>query len=85
MANATRLHGAQVKRDLAAGRVELLEIVDDPLLQNMRLVDFLMALPGIGEQKADRELRRAGVSPTRRLRNASVPTVRRVLAELGRD
>jgi S13-like H2TH domain len=57
-ANRVRQERAQLKRDLAGGRLEVAEILNDPppCTQSMMVRELLLALPGIGPAKADRAL-----------------------------
>jgi hypothetical protein len=55
-ANEVRLARAQLKRDLAAGRLGLAEVLSEPpaCAQMARVRELLLAVPGIGPAKADR-------------------------------
>jgi hypothetical protein len=57
-ANEVRRARAQLKRDLAAGRVALAEVLAEPpaCAQTAKARDLLLAVPGIGPAKADRAL-----------------------------
>jgi hypothetical protein len=57
-ANEVRLARAQLKRDLAAGRVALAEVLSEPpaCTQTAKARELLLAVPGIGPAKADRAL-----------------------------
>jgi len=57
-ANEVRLARAQLKRDLAAGRVALAEVLSEPpaCAQTAKARELLLAVPGIGPAKADRAL-----------------------------
>jgi hypothetical protein len=64
LANEVRCARAQLKRDLLAGRVGLLEVLSEPpaCAENAMVRDLLLASPGIGPKRADRALTRCGIS-----------------------
>lgn len=64
-ANHVRAARAQVKRDLAAGRIDWLQVLDHPDCQTMRILTVLLAMPRVGRVKAERMLQRARVSPSK--------------------
>jgi hypothetical protein len=55
-ANEVRLARARLKRDLAAGRVALAEVLSEPpaCVEMAKVRELLLAVPGIGPAKADR-------------------------------
>jgi S13-like H2TH domain len=57
-ANEVRLARAHLKRDLAAGRVQLAAVLIDPppCAQTAKLRDLLLALPKIGPARVNRAL-----------------------------
>ena len=57
-ANQVRSARAQLKRDLAAGTVELARILANPpaYAQTARVLELLIAVPGIGPARAGRAL-----------------------------
>ncbi len=56
-----------MKRDLKAGRVSGLTLLDAPpaWLETMKAIDFLMALPKIGRVKAAKHLNKCKMSPSK--------------------
>lgn len=68
-ANEIRFRRAQLKRDLKAGRVCVLDIIEDPpeWALTMKVLDLLLAVPMVGQTKALTLLRRNGVSPVKTL------------------
>jgi hypothetical protein len=64
-ANVIRMHRAQLKRDLKAGRKGLADVLSDPLCETMKLFDALVALPKYGRVKANVVLNRARISPSK--------------------
>jgi hypothetical protein len=76
-ANQVRSARAQLKRDLAAGSLELAHVLADPppCAHTARVRDLLVAVPGIGPTRASRTLSHcriaeaktvAGLSPRQR-------------------
>ena len=63
-ANHVRQARAQLKQDLTAGRVGLVEVLTQPppYAQTAMVRDLLLAVPGIGPAKADRALTRCGIA-----------------------
>jgi hypothetical protein len=54
----------------------------DPLLRSMKIKDALLATPSVGAVKADKILRRAGVSPSKTLSGLSGPAWERLYVVL---
>lgn len=65
--NAIRSHRAQLKRDLKAGRVVVLDVLIDPdaRLESMKVFDLLRAVPSFGKVKVGTVLRRNEISPSK--------------------
>ena len=66
-ANHIRSWRAQLKRDLKADRIDLVDLLVAPpeLLQTAKVFDFLLAVPKIGRVKANTILRQHDVSPSK--------------------
>lgn len=66
-ANDVRAKRAQLKRDLKAGKVNGLKLLEDPpnWLETMKAIDFLLALPKIGRVKATKYLNKCKMSPAK--------------------
>jgi len=66
-AQIVRLERAQLKKDLKAGKVSGLELLDHPpdWLETMKVIDFLMALPKVGRVKATQHLHECTLSPVK--------------------
>lgn len=64
LANDVRSRRAKLKRDLAAGRAKLVPVLlnPPPYAAAAKVHELLRAVPGIGEKKADKLMRR--VVPT---------------------
>ena len=66
-ANEVRRGRAQLKRELAAGRVEIERVISDPpaCAQTAILRDLLLAVPRVGPTRADRALARSQITATK--------------------
>lgn len=82
LANEIRFHRSQVKRELAAGRIHLSDLLDDPMCETMRVWDAMVALPKIGRVKANRALVRMRISPSKALGGLSSRQRRELLEVL---
>jgi hypothetical protein len=69
LANEIRSARAQLKKDLASGKIELPQILAQPpeYVRTARVRDVLLALPKIGSVKASRILADYGIAPTKTL------------------
>jgi len=72
-ANEIRTARAQLKRQLAAGEIELAQILAQPpaCARTARVRDLLLALPRIGSVKAGRILARCGIAHSKTLAGLS--------------
>ncbi len=61
-ANEIRSHRSHVKRDLAAGRVSLAEVLDDPEFASAKVYDVLLAMRKVGRVKAGRAMHECKIS-----------------------
>jgi hypothetical protein len=66
-ANEIRVRRAALKRDLRAGRTTAVATLIDPpeYLQTAKVLDLLLAVPKVGRVRANRELIRCGISPSK--------------------
>ena len=64
-ANRIRMHRAQLKRDLKAGRVGLVDLLEDPDCGSMKLYEAVLALPKFGRWKTGKTLASVGISQSR--------------------
>ena len=66
-ANEIRIGRAQLKRELAAGRVRIEEIVARPpaCAKTAKVYDLLLALPKIGPVRAARSLTHCRIAPSK--------------------
>lgn len=64
-----RQERARVKEAVASGQIYFFDLFSDDRksVRRMKLMDLLQAVPGIGEIRAEIIIRRAGVSPSRRI------------------
>jgi hypothetical protein len=69
LANEIRSARAQLKKDLASGKIELAQVLARPpeCVRTARVRDVLLALPRIGLVKAGRILADCGIAPTKTL------------------
>jgi hypothetical protein len=69
LANEIRSARAQLKKDLASGKIELAQILAQPpeCLRTARVRDVLLALPKIGSVKAGRILADCGTAHSKTL------------------
>jgi hypothetical protein len=69
LANEIRSARAQLKKDLASGKIELAQILAQPpkCVRTARVRDVLLALPKIGSVKAGRILAGSGVAHSKTL------------------
>ena len=69
LANEIRSARAQLKKELASGKIELAQILAQPpeYVRTARVRDLLLALPKIGSVKAGRILADCGIAPTKTL------------------
>ena len=73
-ANDVRSFRSQLKRDLKAGDRPAVDVLLDPPAEavQMRVVDFLVAVPRVGRVTANRVLWRLGCSPGKTLGGLTV-------------
>jgi hypothetical protein len=83
-ANDYRSRRATLKRDLKAGRVNVLDIIEDPpeYAETMKLFDLLLAVPKYGRVKVNKILGRCRISPSKSLGGMSERQRGEVVAHL---
>jgi hypothetical protein len=66
-ANEVRIYRAGLKRDIKAGRVDAISLLEDPPegIETMKLFDLLCAIPKLGRVKVNRIVVNCRVSPSR--------------------
>jgi hypothetical protein len=66
-ANEIRSYRAALKADVKAGRkrVTAALLVNDPMLDSMRVYELLLAQPKVGRVRVNRILNRIGISPSK--------------------
>jgi len=72
-ANEVRSERAQLKRELAAGRIQLACLLNDPpaCAENAMLRDLLLALPKVGPSRVNRALSRCQIADTKTIAGLS--------------
>lgn len=69
LANQVRTAGAELKRDLADGKIGLAGALRDPRAQGVPAVNLLIALPGVGKVRARKVLTSNHIVLDRRVRD----------------
>ena len=66
-ANRIRTRRAQLKRDLKAGRANVLDVLEQPpeWVETMKVFDLLLAVPKLGRVKVGKALQRTRISPSK--------------------
>lgn len=66
-ANEVRVYRANLKREIKAGRANLVDLLISPpeKLDTAKLSDFLLAVPKMGRVKVDKMLRTCKISPSK--------------------
>lgn len=84
-ANRIRTGRARLKKDVKAGRKSVLDVLATPaeVTETMKVFELLLAMPKVGRVKADKILRRAGVSPSKTVGGITDRQRRELAALLG--
>jgi hypothetical protein len=66
-ANEVRTYRAILKRDLKAGRVNVVDLLVEPpeMIETMKIFDLMMAVPKLGRTKVNRILSRCRISTSK--------------------
>lgn len=83
-ANEIRTHRSHLKRDVKEGRLTVIDLLDDPLCDTMKIGDALIAQPKIGAVKRNRILTKLSISPSRSLNGLSERQRTKLVEELAR-
>ena len=69
VAVASRRDRARAKSELIAGHISIFDLLNDPRqsIQKMRVVDLLIAVPGVGDRRAFLLMEKIGISKGRRI------------------
>lgn len=69
IAVASRRDRSAAKSELIAGRISIFDLINDPrpAIQKMRVVDLLVAVPGVGDRRAFLLMEKFGISKGRRI------------------
>ena len=76
-----RTRRAELKMLMKLGGITVAEALEAEAAQNMRVYDFLTALPGVGTARAYRTMERIRISPTRRVRGLGCRQRREIAKE----
>ena len=66
-ANSVRTRRSQLKRDVKAGRVSVIDLLTDPpeFIETMKVYDLLLAVPMVATVKANQIVTRCRISPSK--------------------
>ena len=80
-ANRVRMYRAQLKRDIKAGTVSVRDVLKNPPdeILTMKVTDLLLAVPMVGQTKANRALFRLRTSPSKTVGGLTVRQRRELL------
>jgi hypothetical protein len=85
-ANDIRIYRAQLKRDIKAGRKQIVHLLENPpeKIESMKVFDLLLTVPKLGRIKVDKMIKVCRMSPSKtvgglsdRQRNELVDFLRR--------
>lgn len=67
VANVVRKYRAQLKRDIKAGRVDVIRLLTDPpeAIETMKVWDLLISVPKMGRVKVNKLLQTCRISPSK--------------------
>jgi hypothetical protein len=85
-ANVIRVARAQLKRDLKAGRVSILDVILDPpeWMESAKVFDFLLATPKYGRVKVNKVFVQCRISPSKTIGGLSERQRGEIVGLLGR-
>jgi hypothetical protein len=72
-ANEIRSYRAQLKRDLKAGRANVIDILtnSNPMIDTMKIFDLMLAVPKMGRTKVNKMLISCRISPSKTIAGLS--------------
>lgn len=82
-ANMIRLYKCEKGRQLAAGEITLVDLVGDPLVENVKVAFFLRAVPRVGPHKTRMALNACHCSAVRPMGQVSLQLAERLLIAAG--
>jgi hypothetical protein len=87
IANDIRVKRANLKRDLKAGRKNVVDMLLDPpaFLETMKLFDLLLATPKWGRIKVNKALNQCRISPTKTVGGLSMRQRSEIISRLYRS
>ncbi len=86
-ANKIRTYRANLKRDIKAGKVNVIPLLVDPpeKLETMKIFDLLLVVPKVGRVKANKMLNRCRISPAKTIGGLSERQRAEMVSMLGRS
>jgi hypothetical protein len=83
-ANRIRVLRAQLKRDLKAGRENVLDVLEEPpeWTETMKVFDLLLAVPKLGRVKVNKALQKLRISPSKTVGGLSQRQRTEIIAHL---
>ena len=78
-----RIRYAEAKQQLKHGERSLKSVLDDDDLQRMRVRDVIAALPGMGENSAEKLMDKLGIAKSRRISGLGARQYVALLGKLG--
>lgn len=85
-ANVVRTYRANLKRDIKAGRVSIMDLIRDPpdMLETMKLFDLLLSAPKYGRVKTNKLLQTCRISPSKTIGGLSDRQRAEIVSTMGR-
>lgn len=85
-ANEIRTYRANLKRDIKAGRANVVDLLIDPpqKIETMGVFDLLMAIPKLGRTKVDKLFRQCRISSSKTVGGLSERQSQELILLLGR-
>lgn len=67
IANEVRTYRANLKKDVKAGRVNIIDLLNDPpeKIETMKIFDLMLSAPKMGRVKVDKMFRQCRISPSK--------------------
>jgi len=85
-ANEIRTYRANLKRDVKAGRANIVDLLNDPpsKIETMKIYDLLLSTPKMGRVKVNKLLRACRISPSKTVGGMSPRQRDEILMEMRR-
>ena len=81
----TRQKRAAVKKEIKAGQLSLIQVLDrvsDPIIAKMKISALLKSLPGVGKVRAEKLMEKIGIDQSRRIQGLGSKQRESLLQEL---